>query len=660
MTDSESTLGRAALVIAVALLAGGIALFFAPTVAESLPISLVVAEAGAVGAVALGGWVVRQRYQARLTETEIPPIEHGMTTPTPGSDIDSNLYRMTELRERVLEHRERIQERVGNIAVTVISSRNDCSRDDAIDILEGGSWTENDAAAGFFTGATTKSSLFEQIKTRFSRESNPYVAQLTETVTALEEAAEFDFDTTDMPDSAVEEFDESSDRGVEPDAVLTAEDGQEVTGNLRYLSLLRTHHWSGVSAFALIALAVGVLTSQPAVLVASAVAVGLAGYARIGSAPALTTLEVTRTVDETEPEPGDEIEVSVSVENTGETLLPDLTLVDRVPPGMRVVDGSARLGTALRPGDTAAFTYTAIAARGTHQWPLQIVARDPSGADERVALAVPDTTVECIHQLKTAAKMPVRMQTSVYSGGVATEIGGEGLEFYSVRDYQPGDPKRRIDWKSFARTGEMSTVDFREEHAARVVLLFDGRSGSYVSAGPGEVHAVDRAVEIGADVFASLSDQGNLVGLAAFNGIPLWLGPNTGQRHLEEVRQTFADHPAISTLPPAVAEQEEGRYVDPMVHIRRQLPRNSQIFLMSPLTDEYTYEVARQLNGAGHLVTVLSPDPTTGRTVGQRIARLERAVLIKQLRNHGIRVVEFEADRSVGVALERAKQRWTA
>lgn len=646
---------RVGLAIGIAVFTAGFVLLFVPDIAGELPISLVVADIIALGAIILGIWTARQRYTTRLKESHIPDVEFPMTTPTPGDEVDDLIYRMMNLREGTIEYRERIQERVAEIAIAVIMDRLDCSREQAIQKVKDGSWTENRAATSFFGGAKTNTSLLDQLLGRFRSKENHYEKQLRETIAAIEELGEFDFQQESRDDE-----DEKPDNVMDSKAVLEDDEGEQVTESVRYRSLFRTRRWSGMTAFAFLALAIGILASQPALLLASAVGVGIAGYAQVATPPPLANLETTRTVNDENPEPGEEIQITVTVENTGETFLPDLTLIERIPPTIQVVDGSARLGTALRPGGTASFSYTAIAERGEHEWPLQAIGRDVSGALEREALIEPEAVITCVPRLNTTANMPVRMQTSVYSGEVETEIGGEGLEFFSVRDYQPGDPKRRIDWKTYARTGELSTIDFRKEHAARVVLLFDGRESSYVSPGPGKKHAVDKSVDAAFDVFASLYDQGHLIGISAFNGIPCWLGPDTGKLHLQRVRMLFSEHKAISPLPPAISEEEAGRYVDPMIHIRRQLPENTQIFLFSPLTDEYTYETARQLDGSGHLVTVFSPDPTAGQTVGQRLARLERAVLIKRLRDHGIRVVAFGDDQPIELELEYAKRRWNA
>lgn len=653
--NPNELLHRLGILVGVVVLGGGIVLVFIPDVALALPFNLLLADVAALGAVILGVWTARTRYRTNPAWVQVPDIEFPLATPTPGDELDDLIYRLTRLREGTIEHRERIFERLREVAIAVIQQREKASPEEAANRLESGTWTDDERARAFFAseGKGGRPSLRRRLKGRFMAIETAYERRLDAAVSALERLG--GYGTAEVPEEEPERV-----RAMDPVHARQDETGERITETVSYRQLLHTHHWVGMSAFAFAALAVGLIASRPAVLMASALGIALAGYARLGPAPELAGLEVTRSVSDPTPAPGEELEVTVTIENAGETWLPDLRVIDRVPPMMEVIDGSPRLATALRPGEEARLQYQVVPERGEYAWPVQAIGRDVAGSLEREALIETATTVRCVPRLRSVVEMPARVQTSAFAGEMQTETGGEGLEFYSVRDYQPSDPLSRIDWKSFAKTGEFTTVDLREERAAKVVLLFDGRPSSYVSTRPGEKHALEMAIDAAAEIFASLYDRSHLIGIAAFNGIPCWLGPGTGATHVERVRNLFVTHPALSPLPPALAEEEEGRYVDPMVHIRRQLPSNTQIFLLSPLTDHFTYEVARQLNGAGHLITIISPDPTNANTIGQRIARLERIVRIEGLRNHGIRVIDWEPDRPLALELQHARKRWSA
>ena len=672
--DLPGRIRQVGIVLAVGVLSVGFVMFVDPGTAAMVPFNLGGANALALVGFLLAIAVVRTRYSGDSHWTVVPNVEYRLETPTPGDEIDDMIYRMTELREGVIEFREGIADRLEAVAVAVVANRQQCHPERALEHLEDGTWTDNPGAAGFFAGgaAPTGSSAIGRIKRKIFGADSAYERQLRTTVAALEAASgvvdENSHGATDgdAPQHGRDRSD-SSDDGPETDEVRTMGAGhvqqresERVADGVRYLSLFDTGHWRGVSALGFVAVGVGVLAGQPGVLLAGIVGFALAGYARLASPPQLSALQVTRSVSDTDPDPGDIVDVTVSVENDGESFLPDLRVVDRVPPSWVVVDGSPRVGTALRSGDAVRFQYSVVVQRGTYQWPVTVLGRDVTGSVEREASVDPDLELTCLPTLRTTADIPVRSQTSVYSGELNTREGGEGLEFHSVRDYQPGDPKTRIDWKTYAQTGEFTTINFRQEHAARVVFLFDSRESAYVSPTPDSKHALDLSVEAAIDSFASLYGQGHLVGVAAFDGVACWLGPSAGSSHVQRVRELFATHSAFRSVPPDLREKPEGRYVDPLTQIRRQLPANTQLFLFSPLTDQFTFEVARQLDGGGHLVTVVSPDPTATRTVGQRIARLERLIRIRQLRDHGIRVIDWDVDRQLELELARATQRWTA
>jgi uncharacterized protein (DUF58 family) len=215
----------------------------------------------------------------------------------------------------------------------------------------------------------------------------------------------------------------------------------------------------------------------------------------------------------------------------------------------------------------------------------------------------------------------------------------------------------RINWKQVARTGDLATIDFRQERAATVTLLFDTRQRAYVASEPGKPHAVDSAVHAASDVFGALFDQGNLVGIAAFDTVPCWFDAGAGSEHRERARMLFAQHPALSPRPPN-RQDTEGGYIDPMTHVLRRLSSNSQIFLFTPLADDYAMEVASRLDSKGHLVTVLSPDVTNDQTVGQRLTRAERTARVRDLRQRGIRVIDWNPDDKLRLQIDRAKARW--
>ncbi|WP_226661968.1 DUF58 domain-containing protein [Microbulbifer aggregans] len=69
-----------------------------------------------------------------------------------------------------------------------------------------------------------------------------------------------------------------------------------------------------------------------------------------------------------------------------------------------------------------------------------------------------------------------RANRSDQAGNLLTRYRGRGMNFEEVRNYQPGDDVRAIDWRVTARTGKTHTKLFQEERERPVVILLDLRS----------------------------------------------------------------------------------------------------------------------------------------------------------------------------------------
>jgi len=415
-----------------------------------------------------------------------------------------------------------------------------------------------------------------------------------------------------------------------------------------------TRRWTGIDGVALLVGGVGVLLQQPAVLLMAVIGVGFAAYARSGTPPTVS-LDISRELSDESPEPGDDVTVTVRVENTGDGSLADLRIVDGVPPALEVTEGTARLGTALRPGKSAVFAYDVTATRGKHEWePTTVIARDPSGSIERSEEVLAETTLRCLPELGATAELPLRGLTTQYTGRVATDVAGVGVEFYATREYRPGDPLSRIDWNRYAREGELSTLQFREERAANVVLVVDTRESAYVAPHPDAPNAVERSVDAASRAFTALLASGDQVGVAAFGPEACWLPPSTGDDHRARARKTLATHPAFAPTPPANAQ------FFPSIRfrrLRRRFVADAQVLLFSPLVDDTVVRIARQFDAHGHLVTVISPDPTDDDTAGHTLARVERRNRISALRRAGVRVLDW-GEESLATELARAERRW--
>ena len=98
----------------------------------------------------------------------------------------------------------------------------------------------------------------------------------------------------------------------------------------------------------------------------------------------------------------------------------------------------------------------------------------------------------------TARRILDRLMLAIRPSATATRQGGHrspvlasGVEFADHRAYVPGDDFRRIDWKAFARHGQLTLRQFEEERDARVYVMLDV-SGSMSRGDPPKIEIAKR------------------------------------------------------------------------------------------------------------------------------------------------------------------------
>jgi uncharacterized repeat protein (TIGR01451 family) len=405
-------------------------------------------------------------------------------------------------------------------------------------------------------------------------------------------------------------------------------------GAVEHVRDRRTNRWVGVVGAAVLAATLGMVARQPGLLLLGGVGAAVAAYARTARPPA-ATVRLERELDPAVPEEGETVTVRTTVHNVGDRTLPDLRLVDGVPDGLAVVDGRPRLGAALAPGAAATTTYEVAGGQGRHAFePAEVALGDVAGVVTRRLRVAATTDAVNWDRTTRPAELPVQPENARRPGAHPSTDSGAGVTFHGVREYRPGDPMKRVDWTHLAKTGKLTTVEFRRARSERVVLLVDARRSAAVAPPDATETALDRSVTAAAALVDGLDDHA--VGLAALSRTPCWMAPDGGRTHRRRLRETLAEHPAFrSPKPGAVA-------VDRLV---ARVPVGAHVVFLTPLVDDDAAAVARQLRARGHTLTVVSPAATATDTAGRRLAHLERSERLRELRRAGVRVFDWPPDR---------------
>ncbi|RKY36273.1 MAG: DUF58 domain-containing protein [Candidatus Omnitrophota bacterium] len=129
-----------------------------------------------------------------------------------------------------------------------------------------------------------------------------------------------------------------------------------------------------------------------------------------------------------------------------------------------------------------------------------------------------------------------RMVNDVFAGEYHSTFKGQGIEFEEVREYQPGDEIRSIDWNVTARMGRPFIKKFVEERELTVMLILDasasGQFGSEVKL------KSELAAELCAVIAFSAIKNNDKVGLIIFTDrVEKYVPPKKGKRHVLQVIQ---------------------------------------------------------------------------------------------------------------------------
>ena len=178
-----------------------------------------------------------------------------------------------------------------------------------------------------------------------------------------------------------------------------------------------------------------------------------------------------------------------------------------------------------------------------------------------------------------------------FAGEYQSVFKGRGMEFDEVRQYQPGDDVRSIDWNVTARTGEPYVKSYMEERELTVMLAVDvSGSGDF---GTRNRFKRELAGELAAVMSFAATTNNDKVGLLLFTDrVESVVPPRKGRSHvLRMVRDLLLFQP--------VGAGTDIRLALDTVH--QMLKRRSIVFLVSDfLADPKSYRQAMMITNRRH------------------------------------------------------------
>src|SRR5881275_1211096 len=206
---------------------------------------------------------------------------------------------------------------------------------------------------------------------------------------------------------------------------------------------------------------------------------------------------------------------------------------------------------------------------------------------------------EIVRQVRLLQLRARRAVEDFLGGEYHSVFKGTGIAFEEVREYQPGDDVRTIDWNVTARMGHPFVKRFIEERELTVMLLVDTSASQQFGTLFQQKREV--AAELAAVLAFSAVSNNDRVGLVQFSDrVEHFVAPRKGTRHvLRLIRDVLFYQPRH----PGTCLREGLDYLNRVLH------RRAIVFLLSDFLDR-GYERAFKRTGRRHdLVAIRIADP---------------------------------------------------
>jgi len=220
---------------------------------------------------------------------------------------------------------------------------------------------------------------------------------------------------------------------------------------------------------------------------------------------------------------------------------------------------------------------------------------------------------ELLHRIKAIQVKTNYLVNDIMAGEYVSAFKGRGMEFSEVREYQPGDDVRLIDWNVTARMNQPFIKEFKEERELTLMLLVDvSSSGGF---GSHDKLKNEVSAEIASILAFAAIKNNDKIGLIVFSDkIEHTIPPKKGKAHIWNIIRTILNF------------KPEGKGTNislPLEYLLNIQKRKATAFLISDFQDD-GYEDALKLARQKHdLVAISITDPREEKLPDVGLIRLE-------------------------------------
>jgi len=259
----------------------------------------------------------------------------------------------------------------------------------------------------------------------------------------------------------------------------------------------------------------------------------------------------------------------------------------------------------------------------------------------------PQFKVPVAKRVRDLEIVSVRLIRAGFAGDYHSAFHGRGIEFSQVREYQPGDDIRTIDWNVTARTGAPHVKEFIEERDLTVIVALDV-SGS-MGFGSVDWRKCDIAAELAAVFAFSAVENSDRVGLLLFSdGVRRFLPPRRGRAHAEVIVHTAVG--AAMRGCSGIADFDRATQF-----LERVTSKRAVVLMISDYLNLNFEKAMKRLNRRHDLIAICVTDPREERFPPGALAR------IVDSENGRMRLIDLGGADVARRALQRQQQitrRW--
>jgi hypothetical protein len=223
--------------------------------------------------------------------------------------------------------------------------------------------------------------------------------------------------------------------------------------------------------------------------------------------------------------------------------------------------------------------------RGVLRLPGCVIARyDPLGLFRSLYQIEAAHTILILPKLYTMPPFDLPGSTRYQQGGVSLASSvGESEEFVSLREYRPGDPMRRMHWKSFAKAGKPIVKEFQDEFFVRHALILDTFGDHQHS------DIFEEAVSVAASLAFNFQNHDSLLDLMFVGAQAYCFTSGRGLAHTQQMLEILA---SVQLCFDKTFEALEKSVIDHCAHVSGAIC----VFLK---WDEHRQRLVRALNSRG-------------------------------------------------------------